>query len=91
MPERAKDPPKPIRTFKSVSYSCAVKEMERNGAYEGMVVVIALLSQEDVEGHQSVVMPKGMIGSLASNRKMMKWIIRYYVRVKGVKVIWLEV
>lgn len=34
-------------------------EREGNGTYEGMVVVIALLSQE-VEGHQSAIMSKKM-------------------------------
>ena len=37
------------------------------GSYEGMIVVVALLSQEDVEGHQSPVIAR-KIGAWASSR-----------------------
>lgn len=35
------------------------------GAYEGMVVVVALLSQEEVQGHQSAVISNRIGRSLA--------------------------
>ena len=53
---RSEKPQQTYPDYKSVRYGCFVKGKGGNGAYEGMVVVVALLSQEGVEGHQSAVM-----------------------------------
>ena len=48
---RSEKPQQTYPGYKSVRYECFIKGVkEGNGAYEGMVVMVAFLSQEGVEG-----------------------------------------